>query len=282
MGKMKKRKQQTKHNSSTGRGGAASQGHVQINVRSFLAPANVPATVVQTLGTLTGDNTGLLWISTFAALAQIFRYFRLNSLKVNMWPAISSGYAARTYFPSTALYYAPFGSDAPTSIQELEASPRILGPLSNPMVFPIEATSTDPVVVLKECVISLTLKNRDLVVSAETDRPGYLLTDSVGPQTSYGTIYYVKRAAGSGTSTNYDAQMDINASLCDLVDPTAIVALMEHRTNPLVSIDPNFLRQSLSQYSSNTMVKSPALVPTSSGSPPNKDELLAKLAALLG
>lgn len=212
-------KHKSKAKSTSRRGGAASQGHVRVHIRSILAVTNVPATQVQTVGTLSGDSSSLLWISSFASMADIFRYWRLNSISIHLWPAISSSYAARTYWPSCSLYCAPNGSAAPTTSQDLEVSPRLLGRPSKPYVFPVEATSTDPVFVPDCCEMSITLKNNDFVISSETDRPGFLLTQQDGPQSSYGVVYAVKRTAGSGTSTNWDGFMDFDVSFLDLLDP---------------------------------------------------------------
>ncbi len=284
-------KHKSKSKSSKGRGGAAAQGHVRVVVRSFLAINNVPATVVQTVGELRADSSGLVWISTIAAMADIFRYWRLNSISVHMWPAVSSSYTARTYWPTCSIYMAPFGSAAPTIAAEVEVSPRLLGVPSKPFVFPNETTTTDPVFIPDSAVMSIKLRNNDFVVAAETDRPGYLLTQQDGSQVSYGTLYAVKRTAGSGTSTNWDGYMDLDVSFLDLLDPTTISALMEHRANPNVSIDQSFLRQAIQEYSSSTMVRSPTMAPPQNNPPittadPSanltKDEVLRRLTLLFG
>lgn len=267
----------TKQNNRATKNRPAELGHVRVKIRTMLALANTPATVVQTVGDLKGDSTSLLWVSTFAAMADIFRYWRLNTLGLKLWPAVSASYAARTYFPSSFLYCAPFGSADPTVAAEVEAHPRLVGNMSTPFVMPIESTALAPVYVPKSCIAQIKLQNNDFTIMSETDRPGCLLTQQDGNQVTYGRVYIIKRAAGSGTSTNYDMQMDFDVSFYDLLDPASIGRLMEHRSNPNVQIDPSYLQSAVSVYSAGAMVKSPS----NFGATESKEDLVEKLKKLL-
>lgn len=272
---MKKSKQnKTKNSASKGR---PDLGHVRCKIRVVIAVANTPATQVTTVGDLRPDSSGLIWVSTVASLSDMFRYIRLNTFSVRMWPAVSSSYAATTYWPSAFVYIAPFGTVDPSTSADVEANPKLMGAMSMPYVMPISSTVASSQFVPKECVSSLKVRNSDFTIAAQTDRPGCLLTQQDGAQTSYGRVYIIKRAAGSGTSTNYDCQMDMDVSFFDIVDPATLTRLMEHRTNPSVEFDPHFLQTAISNYSASAMVKSPSTFPTAD----SKDELLQKLRKLL-
>jgi hypothetical protein len=265
-----------KTNPKSARKGSPDLGHVRCKIRVVIAISNTPASVVQTVGDLRADSSGLLWISTFASLADMFRYVRLNSLKLRVWPAVSSSYAAATYWPSSFLYIAPVGTVDPASSADVEANPRLMGETCMPYVFPQSSLCTSSQWVPRECAATLKVKNSDFTLTAETDRPGCLITQNDGVQNTYGRVSIVKRSAGSGTSTNYDCQMDMDVSFFDIVDPATLTRLMEHRTNPSVQIDPNFLQTAVQSYSSLAMVKSPSTPTTDS-----KDELILKLKKLL-
>lgn len=267
----------TKQNKGAFKQRPAELGHVRVKIRTVTAISNVPATVVTNVGDLKGDSTSLLWVSTFAAMADIFRYWRLNTLGLRAWPAVSTGYAARTTFPSSFFYCAPFGSADPTAAADVEAHPRIVGNMCHPFEFPVDSTCLDSVFVPKECAMSINLRNNDFTIMSETDRPGCLLTQQDGNQITYGRVYIVKRSAGSGTSTNWDMQMDMDVAFYDLLDPSSISRLMEHRSNPNVQIDPTYLQSAVSNYSAGAIVKSPSAF----GATDSKDELVEKLKKLL-
>ncbi len=274
---MKKSNQNKKEKKSPANGGRPDLGHVRCKIRVAIAVANTPATQVTTVGDLRPDSSGLIWVSTIASLSDMFRYIRLNTFSVKLWPAVSSSYAATTYWPSSFVYIAPFGTVDPSTAADIEANPKLMGPLSMPYVMPVSASVVTSQYVPRECMSALKVRNGDFTIAAQTDRPGCLLTQQDGAQTSYGRVYIVKRAAGSGTSTNYDCQMDMDVSFFDIVDPATLTRLMEHRTNPVVQIDPDFLQAAVANYSALAMVKSPSRFVESD----SKDELMEKLKKLL-
>jgi len=130
-------------------------------------------------------------------------------------PAQSAGSAA-----PWILGFVPFGGNAPTDASSFE------GPYSSKLALGV--TDGSAAVTLEENCCQLNMPNSGFTILESGGPNGYIATNSLGTQTSFGTIYMASMS--NFTTFGVIVQMSMTISFKDLYDPTQ---LLEHLKDEL-------------------------------------------------
>jgi hypothetical protein len=213
-GKSKKRSKNASSNKTTVR--SRFHSNTAINTSSLIS----------SLGNIGVDPTSFLANdANIAALSDMFRLFRMNSIKCDWQPSTGTGSIA-AQIPSGFLGFVPYGATTPTSISDFET------PLVSTPTIPFgNQNGAAYYTLVKENGTSLNLQNKDMAV-LQGPGGGWLSTQGDGTQINYGGLFWALAAATASNAINYLFTTYFDVSFKDLLDPSLISAAMaKHHPN---------------------------------------------------
>lgn len=204
-----------------------SDNHVRVkSAFTSVTPVNT-ATLINQLGTIGCDASSLLSnCQNLVDLCDMFRLFKLNSIRFEFQPAQGNGSAASVQVPSGFLAATPYGiTTNPTSISDFE-TPNVSQPTSS------FGTAVQTAPFVREQRATLELGNKDMPV---IDGPGggWISTQEDGTQDDYGILWWVTTAVTAANTLNYILRTYFDVSFKDLLDPALISKLMGRHPNGL-------------------------------------------------
>jgi len=130
--------------------------------------------------------------------------------------------ATATTLPPFIVGFVPFAGTAPTTAASFE---NLLQTKLTPGFSGAGGGVTTYTVQESNCAVLNMVQSDFVIVEAAGQRPGCIATNSLGTQTSFGTIYYASMVAA--TAVTFDIQQEIQMTFYDLFDPTALLAHMK-------------------------------------------------------
>jgi hypothetical protein len=199
---------------------------VTLMVRTAVQSGSISASVA-TLVLLAPTAAALgTYFASLANFIAMYELCRIDKLKIRTSPVLAAATTSQT--GPWIMGFVPFGGNAPTNTGSFE------GPHSSTLTPGFNFT-TNLVGVLGEAnVAELSMKREDFtILEAAGQSPGFIPTNSLGTQTSFGTVYYAASANSVALTLVY--QIDLTITFRDLYDPTA---LLKHlRANNLLTTD---------------------------------------------
>jgi hypothetical protein len=172
------------------------------------------ANLAPTAGAL---GTNFANLGNFIAMYEVCKIDRYQCRVV---PRVAT--ATATTLPPFIVGFVPFAGTAPTTAASFEnllqtkLTPGFSGAGGGVTVYEVHESN---------CAVLNMVQSDFVIVEAAGQRPGCIATNSLGTQTSFGTIYYASMIAA--TAVTFDIQQEIQMTFYDLFDPTALLAHMK-------------------------------------------------------